>query len=68
MLHPALSRVEVARGMIPSKGGIHAMVPNGAGGKAAPMTNTATMRAIRQDTHGSIEVLEEVEIPGLCQA
>ncbi|QYN33930.1 ester cyclase [Pseudonocardia sp. DSM 110487] len=27
------------------------------------MTNTATMRAIRQDAHGSTEVLEEVEIP-----
>jgi NADPH:quinone reductase-like Zn-dependent oxidoreductase len=39
------------------------MVSNGRGGKAGRMTNTATMRAIRQDTHGSTEVLEEVEIP-----
>ncbi|MCF4121121.1 zinc-binding dehydrogenase [Antribacter sp. KLBMP9083] len=27
------------------------------------MTNTATMRAIQQDTHGSPEVLNEVELP-----
>jgi NADPH:quinone reductase-like Zn-dependent oxidoreductase len=39
------------------------MVPNGGGGKAGGMTDTATMRAISQDTHGSTEVLEEVEIP-----
>ena len=47
------------------------MVPNGRGGKAGRMTNTATMRAIRQDTHGSTEVLEEVDgprpVPGLSE-
>lgn len=35
------------------------------------MTNSATMRAIRQDTHGSVEVLEEVDVarpvPGLSE-
>ena len=51
--------------MIPLKVGIHAMVPWMTGRDAGWMTNsdTATMRAIRQDTYGSPEVLKEVELP-----
>lgn len=52
-------------GRIPSKGGNHAMAPNGGGSDAGRMTNpnTTTMRAISQDAHGSPEVLKEVLIP-----
>ena len=41
------------------------MAPDGGSGNAGRMTNpnTATMRAISQDTHGSPEVLKEVLIP-----
>src|SRR5262245_22280278 len=34
-----------------------------AGSDAGHMTNTTTMRAIRQETHGSPDVLKEVELP-----
>lgn len=50
--------------MIPSELGIHAMASTRSGGDAGCMTITSTtMRAIRQETHGSPEVLQEVELP-----
>lgn len=50
-------------GRIPSKVGDRAMVRDSGGDDAGHMTNTETMRAIRQETHGSPEVLQEVELP-----
>ncbi len=65
-VEPVISRPpHQCRGGNPLKNGIHAMALAGNGCDCGRMTKSdiSTMLAVRQETHGSPEVLEVIEVP-----